>query len=92
MFEAVKRVRSWRELGDRLMVNRSKLDAIQRQFDSDEARLKAMLEPFVLGKCSTYPAWRSVIDSLHWVDESAVAHDILTYAEAIKCGYRLLTI
>ena len=90
-FEAVKRVKNWRKLGDRLGVNRSELDAIQRQFDSDEARLKAMLEPFVLGKSSTYPSWRSVIDALYWIDEIAVARDILTYAEAVRGEYRLLS-
>ena len=87
----MKRVKNWRKFGEQLLASPFELDAVQRQFDSDEARLKAMLEPFLLGKCFNYPSWRRVIDSLHWVDEIAVAQDILTYAEAVKGEYRLLS-
>ena len=91
-FEAVKRVRNWRELGDGLVglrvEARAKLDAIrQRQFDSDEARLKAVLEPFLLGEYLNQPTWRAVIYALHEANEIAVARDILTYAEAVEGEY-----
>ena len=87
VFEAVKRVRNWRELGDWLLGTKAKLDAIQHQFDSDEARLKAMLESFLLGEDLYQPTWRRVIDALHDADEIAVACDILTYAEAVEGEY-----
>ena len=87
IFEAVKRVRNWRELGGGLGVYTSKVDAIQRQFDSDEARLRAMLEAFLLGEGNYQPTWRSVIHALHWADENTVAHDILTYAEVVEGEY-----
>ena len=32
-----------------------------------------------------------MIDALHWIDEIAVARDILTYAEAVRGEYRLLS-
>ena len=49
-------MRSWRKLAEWLMSwhdfdseNRKKLDAIERQHISDEARLKAVVEAFLLG-------------------------------------------
>ena len=58
-----------------------KLDAIERQHDSDEARLKAVLEPFLLGEGRHQPSWRRVIHALHQADESHLAEKIKTNAE-----------
>ena len=85
VFEAVKRVRSWRELGGGLLGEREfsdKLDDIERQHDSDEARLEAVIEAFLLGEGAYQPSWRRVIHVLHEAGESQVAHDIESYAEA----------
>ena len=87
----MKRVSNWRKLGDRLLGGstkaQAKLGAIQHQYDSDEARLKGMLEPFLLGEGFNQPTWRAVIHALHEADEIAVARGILTYAEAVEGEY-----
>ena len=81
MFEAVKRTRNWRVLGNRLRLY-SKLNDIERQHSSDEARLKAVVESFLLGEGLYKPTWRRVIHALHMVDEIPAARDIITYAGA----------
>ena len=58
-----------------------KLAAIQHQHDSDEARLKAVLESFLLGEGKYQPSWRSVIHVLHQDGESHLAEKIKTNAE-----------
>ena len=60
---------------------KKKLDAIQRQHDSDEACLKAVLESFLLGEGRYQPSWRRVIHALHQADESHLAETIKTNAE-----------
>ena len=87
VFEAVKRVRSWRKLGEELLgefSGRDKLNAIERQHDSDEARLKSVIEVFLLGEGLYQPSWRRVIHELHKAGESQVAHDIESYAEVVQ--------
>ena len=81
VFEAVKRTRNWRGLGDRLGII-SELDDIERQHSSVEARLKAVVELFLLDE-GYQPTWRRVIHVLHRADEIPVAHDIITYGEAV---------
>ena len=84
MFEAVKgAVKSWKWLGVWLGLE-SKLDDIIRQHDSDEARLKAVIEAFLLGEGRYQPSWRRVIHALNGAGESQVAHDIESYAEAVQ--------
>jgi hypothetical protein len=90
VFEAVKTVRlSWRKLAKGLMGwldyewsgDRKKLDAIQRQHFSDEARLKAMVEAFLLGEGEYQPSWRMLIHALHQAGETDMAEKIKTNAE-----------
>ena len=85
VFEAVKRVRNWRELAKELMnwyewrgEDQKKLDDIERQHASNKARLKAVVEEFLLGEA---PLWRSVIHALHKAEESDLAEKIKTNAE-----------
>ena len=82
----MKGVKSWRKLCRILLQGHlsSLVSANERQFDSDEAGLKTLLESFLLGEGVYQPTWRSVIDALYWADEIAVARDILTYAEAVE--------
>jgi hypothetical protein len=81
VFEAVKTVRlSWRELGSRLGLH-SKLDAIQHQHISDNTRLKAVVEAFLLGEGPYRPSWRMLIHRLHKAGETHAAEKIKTNAE-----------
>jgi hypothetical protein len=95
VFEAVKAVRRWRELARRLMGwsdyaeddtfiplnDEKKLDSIQRWYASDEARLKAVVEAFLLGEGLYQPSWRNVIHALHKAGEGYMAEKIKTNAE-----------
>jgi uncharacterized protein YheU (UPF0270 family) len=91
VFEAVKTVRlSWRDLAYWLVgwhdykgsEDREKLDAIEHQHVSDEARLKAVVEAFLLGEGEYQPSWRMLIHALHWAHESHLAETIKTNAES----------
>jgi hypothetical protein len=88
VFEAVKTVTSWRKLAQWLMgwyssirEDRKKLDAIELEHVSDEARLNAVVEAFLLGEGKHQPSWRMLIHRLHWVGESHLAEKIKTNAE-----------
>ena len=79
---------SWRELAKWLMgwydwrdEDRKKLDAIKRQHVSDDTRLKAMVEAFLLGEGRHRPSWRMLIHRLHRAGETHVAEKIKTNAE-----------
>ena len=80
---------SWRELAKWLLGwfdhnswEQIKLDAIERQHISDEARLKAVVEAFLLGEGRRYrPSWRMLIHQLHQAGETNVAEKIKTNAE-----------
>jgi hypothetical protein len=82
----VKRVRSWRELAQWLMAwydyeGLEKLDAIERQHISGEARLKAVMEAFLVGEGIYQPSWRRLIHVLHNAGETHVAEKVKTNAE-----------
>jgi hypothetical protein len=89
VFEAVKTVRlSWKELAKELLNwynfsddDRKKLDAIERRHVSDGARLKAVVEAFLLGEGYYQPSWRMLIHALHQAQQSHVAEKIKTNAE-----------
>jgi hypothetical protein len=82
-FEAVKTVRSWKELADWLMFwyDKEKLAAIEHRHISDEARLKAVVEAFLLGEGLYQPSWRMLIHRLYWVGKRHLAEKIKTNAE-----------
>ena len=58
-----------------------KLDAIECQHTSDDARLKAVVEAFLLGEGSYQPSWRMLIHQLYMAGETSVAENIKTNAE-----------
>jgi hypothetical protein len=58
-----------------------KLDAIEHQHITDEARLKAVVEAFLLGEGDHQPSWRMLIHRLHQAGETHVAEKIKTNAE-----------
>ena len=72
---------SWRELARKLGLGYSKLDAIERQHTSDDARLQAVVEAFLLGKGLYQPSWRMLIHVLHEAGETSIAEKIKTNAE-----------
>ena len=82
ILEAVKNVRSWRTLGQHIMLYPSKLDDIQHQHVSDEACLKAVIEGFLSIK--EQPSWRKVIWSLYKANEIQLAEHIRSFAEPVK--------
>ena len=61
--------------------DQKKLDAIERQHTSDDARLKAVVEAFLLGEGLHRPSWRMLIHQLHRDGEISVAEKIKTNAE-----------
>ena len=60
---------------------RKKLDAIECQHTSDDARLKAVVEAFLLGEGRHRPSWRMLIHILYKAGETSVAEKIKTNAE-----------
>jgi hypothetical protein len=88
----VKTVRlSWRKLAKELMnwgnwydKDRKKLDAIEHQHITDEARLKAVVEAFLLGEGRYQPSWRMLIHRLHEAGETHAAEKIKTNAEPLQ--------
>ena len=81
-------MRSWRELALWLMgwsdydsEDQKKLDTIECQHTSDDARIKAVVEAFLLGEGRHRPSWRRLIHRLHKAGETDVAEKIKTNAE-----------
>jgi hypothetical protein len=79
---------SWRKLAGWLLgwydysyEDQKKLDAIEHGHVSDEARLKAVVEAFLLGEGHYQPSWRILIHRLHQIGETHVAEKIKTNAE-----------
>ena len=62
-------------------VDRKKLGTIERQHTSDGARLKTVVEAFLLGEGHYRPSWRMLIHRLHWSEETGMAEKIKTNAE-----------
>jgi hypothetical protein len=87
IFNVVKNVRSWRTLGEQILIyySSSKLDAIQQLHVSDEACLKAVIEDFLSGKGHyEQPSWRAVIWSLYKANEIQLAENIGSFAEPVQ--------
>ena len=72
---------SWRELAKMLLLWYDTLSDIERRYISDEARLKAVVEAFLLGEGDYHPSWRRLIHQLHWAEQSHVAEMIKANAE-----------
>ena len=61
--------------------DRKKLDIIECQHMSNNARLKAVVEAFLLGEGLYRPSWRMLIHALHKTGETHMAEKIKTNAE-----------
>ena len=91
-YVAIKAIRDWRKFGEKLLgwsIKKDLLDEIERQHVSTEARLKAVVESFLLGKGDYQPSWRRVIYVLHQSNQYQYVPDIKSYAEAVegKCEW-----
>ena len=94
VLQAVKGV-NWRTLGEELVGEEeevgegfyiSRLDRIHDAHESDEARLRAVVEEF-LTETDTFrsgPSWRRVIRALYHADEIDKAQQISSYAEPLQ--------
>ena len=92
VLQAVKGV-NWRRLGKELIGERwrrpirenprTNLDRIHDEHESDEARLRAVVEEFLTGSHRPI-SWRSVIWALYCIDEIDKAQQILSYAEPLQ--------
>ena len=94
----VKGVRRWRTLAKHLVRGYDKdddeyrgcgfstdLDALQRQYGSDEDCLKAVVSKFLQGKGRYSPAsWRRVIWCLYKANDIHLADQIRSYGERLK--------
>ena len=62
------------------------LDALQRQYGSDEECIKAVIEKFLLGRVGYYyiPTWRALIWALYNANEIEIASSIKSYAEPLQ--------
>ena len=93
VFQAVKGV-NWRRFGEELIKEKrdglyvdeldptTNLDRIYSSYQSDEARLRAVVEEFLT---ETYdPPWRGVIWALYCADEIVKAQQISSYAELLQ--------
>ena len=85
IYVAIKAIRDWKEFGEWLLVfSRDLLDEIKHQHVSTEARLKAVVESFLLGKGRYQPSWRAVIHVLHCSNQYQYVPDIKSYAEPVE--------
>ena len=74
---------AWRSLGEWLFVNkqRSYLDEIEGQYQSDDERLHALIDHWLQGKGAEEPSWRALIINLDWAKETKIADTIRHFAE-----------
>ena len=86
IYVAIKAIRDWRKFGLKLLdySKEDLLDEIERQHVSTEARLKAVVELFLLGKGDCQPSWRAVIHALLLSNQYQYVPDIKSYAEAVE--------
>ena len=85
---AIKAIRDWKKFGTELLYSifafDKKMNEIERQHVSIEARLKAVVETFLHGEGLYQPSWRAVIHALYDSNQYQYVHDIKSYAEAVE--------
>ena len=77
-------VQNWRNLGGTYGFGVKDTESIKWQYDSDEARLKAVVEKFLLGEGRFQPSWRAVIYSLDMAYEVQLADKIRSFGEPVQ--------
>ena len=56
----------------------------REHYDSDEARLMAVVDSFLQGKGRYQPSWRRIIYSLDMVEEIQLADKIRSFGEPVQ--------
>ena len=75
----------WRNLGEQLFCNKlSYLDKIERQYQSDDERLHALIDHWLQGEGEDEPSWRALIYNLDYAGESRIADTIRHFAEPVS--------
>ena len=76
---------AWRNLGRWLFSgNKSYLDEIEAQYQSDDERLHALIDHWLQGEGAEQPSWRALIYNLDWAEETKVADKIHQFAEPVS--------
>ena len=77
---------AWRSLGEQLFFNKpsSYLDEIEGQYQSDDERLRALIDHWLQGEGAEEPSWRALILNLDWAKESRIAKKIRHFAEPVS--------
>ena len=76
---------AWRSLGGNLFSNkRSYLDEIEGQYQSDDERLRALIDHWLQGEGYEEPSWRALIYNLDYAKESRIADTIRHFAEPVS--------
>ena len=80
---------AWRKLGERLIggvyikslqLDYPRLDEIERQHQSDDSRLRAVIECWLQGEGKDKePSWRALIWRLDWENETRAAADTIRH-------------
>ena len=76
---AVKGVKEWDHLSFHFGIR-----VFKDQYDFDEARVKTVVEKFLLGEGFCQPTWRAVIYCLDRAGEVAVADKIRNFGEPVQ--------
>ena len=85
---------AWRKLGEELIhsvynaeshqFDYPKLDEIERQHQSDDSRLRAVIECWLQGEGKDEePSWRRIIWTVDWENKTKAADDIRHFAEPL---------
>ena len=85
VLKCLQGVKNWREVGRRLLGygNRTKLDAIEREYSSDSDRLQAVVQQWLEGG-GLPPSWRKLVRSLDRAGDITVADPIRGFAEPLQ--------
>ena len=75
---------NWRTLGEKLLPS-SKVDEIEQLYQSDDDRLRAVIECWIQGDgWDEQPSWRRIIYELDDADETRIADNIRHFAEPVS--------
>ena len=62
----------------------SYLDEIEVQYQSDDERLRALIDHWLQGEGDEEPSWRVLIYNLDWANETKIAEKIRHFAEPVS--------